>query len=57
MAAKKVKDRVSEIQNQIRKLADRFDKEREKQIASLESQLEKTRARMNEEVERQRENL
>ena len=40
MAASKVKDTVEELQAQIRKLAERFDKEREKQIAQLEKQLD-----------------
>tara|TARA_R100000687_G_scaffold37526_1_gene30698 strand:- start:20 stop:316 length:297 start_codon:yes stop_codon:yes gene_type:complete len=43
MAASKVKDTVEELQAQIRKLAERFDKEREKQISQLEKQLEKVR--------------
>ena len=57
MAAKKMKDRVTELQTQIRKLADNFDKEREKQVAVLEKQLEKARAKAQEEIKRQRENL
>jgi len=55
MAASKVKDTVEELQAQIRKLAERFDKEREKQISQLEKQLEKVRDRLNQEMKRQRE--
>ena len=57
MAAKKVKNQVSELQDQIRKLANRFDDERQKQVAALEKQLEVARERVREELNKQKENL
>jgi colicin import membrane protein len=57
MAAKKVKNQVSELQDQIRKLADRFDDERQKQVAALEKQLEAARERVRDELNKQKENL
>ena len=57
MAANKVKTRLDDLQSQIRKLAERFDKEKEKQIAQLESQLDKARQRVSDEMNRRRERL
>ena len=57
MAVNKVRGRLDELQAQIRKLAERFDNERDKQIAQLESQLDKARQRVNEEMKRRRDSL